>query len=204
MKDWLEERSMVLILGLTLGLVSVTTLLILQLLKPNDWENHEVQILVEETSDSSELVVASSETYYVDIKGAVNKPGMYEITSGTRLIEGLELAGGLVADADADQLNFAQLLVDQMVIYVPKVGEEIPAPLTGTQSPEVDNQPGLVNINRADRTELQQLPGIGAVKAEAIIAYREEHGSFQSLEDLSKVNGFGKKTVERLKPGITY
>ena len=149
---------------------------------------------------------SKNQEWFVDVKGAVKKTGMYRITQGMRLMDAIDLAGGFTAEADQNQVNFSKLLTDQEIIYVPKVGEEIPTitetPQQGT-STAASGTTQKININTADATELQQLSGIGEKKAADIIKYREENGSFQAVEDLTKVSGIGEKTLENLKDSIT-
>lgn len=149
---------------------------------------------------------SKNQEWFVDVKGAVKKTGMYRITQGMRLMDAIDLAGGFTAEADQNQVNFSKLLTDQEIIYVPKVGEEIPTitetPQQGT-STAASGTTQKVNINTADATELQQLSGIGEKKAADIIKYREENGSFQAVEDLTKVSGIGEMTLENLKDSIT-
>ena len=149
---------------------------------------------------------SKNQEWFVDVKGAVKKTGMYRITQGMRLMDAIDLAGGFSAEADQNQVNFSKLLTDQEIIYVPKVGEEIPTitetPQQGT-STAASGTTQKININTADATELQQLSGIGEKKAADIIKYREENGSFQAVEDLTKVSGIGEKTLENLKDSIT-
>lgn len=161
------------------------------------------------TSESTfqETTNTTEQEWYVDVKGAVKKAGMYRITQGMRLMDVIDLAGGFTPEADQNQVNFSKLLTDQEIIYVPKVGETIPAidevsqgkNNTTTSSGTAEK----ININTADLTELQQLTGIGEKKAADIIKYREENGSFRAVEDLTKVSGIGEKTLENLKDSIT-
>lgn len=147
---------------------------------------------------------------YVDIKGAVNLPGMYEVTSDMRVLNVIDLAGGLKNDADDKQINFSARVEDQMIIYVPKEGEvlaEVELPQTGTGSASSSaggkESNDKVNLNLATKEELMTLNGVGEKKAEKIIDYREENGSFKVVEDLKNVNGFGEKSFESLKSYIT-
>lgn len=136
-------------------------------------------------------------TIFVDIKGAVKLPGLYEATEGERVFDVLEQAGGVLDIADEKQINFAQKVSDEMVIYIPVEGEEVAShmsqPVIGSQ------ESGKVNINRADQAELETLPGIGPSKANAIIEYREQNGNFTQIGDMKKVSGIGEKTFERLE-----
>ena len=141
------------------------------------------------------------QTIMVDVKGQVNKPGVYELPSESRVLDAIQAADGLLDSADDRAINLAMILQDEMSIYVPEMGEEGAMPIQATASNAEAS--GKVNINRADEAELTSLPGIGPAKAEAIISYRTEAGSFQSIEDLTKVTGIGEKTFEQLKDSIT-
>ncbi|WP_226656795.1 helix-hairpin-helix domain-containing protein [Guptibacillus hwajinpoensis] len=132
----------------------------------------------------------------VDVKGAVETPGVYEVHANGRVKDVIQKAGGFLKEADQTQLNLAGRVADEMMIYVPLLGET-PVAING------NNDPSLISINSADLTELQQLPGIGPAKAEAIIQYREENGLFGAVEDLQNISGIGEKTFEKLKDFIT-
>ncbi|MGK9326752.1 helix-hairpin-helix domain-containing protein [Aerococcus urinaeequi] len=159
---------------------------------------------------------APNETWYVDIKGAIKVPQVVPVTPGMRVHDVVEMAGGVTGEADQSQVNLAQLVTDQMVIYVPKVGEEVSpsteALVAGSQVTEsaVSESSGdgtsdgdLVNINTADITMLQTLSGIGEKRAADIINYRETNGLFETVDDLDQVSGIGEKTMEKLRPLIT-
>ncbi|WP_430534271.1 helix-hairpin-helix domain-containing protein [Listeria rocourtiae] len=159
----------------------------------------------EETTknDAKEQEVVSTKMLIVDVKGAVNKPGVYELAPDSRVKDAIIKAGGLTAEADAKLLNMAQKVTDEMVVYAGKAGEEgvVPVVTNGSETASGDN--AKVNINTADVATLQAIPGIGATKAQAIIDYREKEGLFTTNADLSKVSGIGAKTVERLSEHIT-
>lgn len=167
-----------------------------------------------------------SEQLYVDIKGAVKRPGVYQVTQEMRTQEAINLAGGFTKSADKKQINLAGKLADQQVVYVPLRGEikgnALEQGIT-PQTPQVtgksangsnestsssassinaDSNSEQINLNTADKTKLQELTGIGEKKAEQIIAYRESTGQFKQIEDLKNVSGFGDKTFENLKDYI--
>ncbi|MEN0643072.1 helix-hairpin-helix domain-containing protein [Alkalicoccobacillus gibsonii] len=144
----------------------------------------------------------------VDVKGSVMSPGIYELAPQSRVVDAIHAAGGLSEEGDANQLNFAMILQDEMQIYAPAVGEELSATPTQsvvTASNGQENQADgpLVNINTALETELETLNGVGPSKSASIIAYREEHGPFATIEDLMNVSGIGEKSFEKLKSEIT-
>ncbi|MDF2607116.1 MAG: hypothetical protein K0S34_1311 [Bacillales bacterium] len=132
---------------------------------------------------------------YIDIKGQVSKPGVYILKSNSRIQDVINLAGGFLSDAETNSVNLAQKLTDEMVIYVPKKGELVAEALpTLNQS-----QNEKLNINKADLTDFDSLPGVGPSKAKNIITYRDSKGGFKSIEELKEVNGIGESTFEKLK-----
>ncbi|MCM3012844.1 competence protein ComEA [Bacillus subtilis] len=146
----------------------------------------------------------SNETIVIDIKGAVQHPGVYEMRTGDRVSQAIEKAGGTSEQADEAQVNLAEILQDGTVVYIPKKGEETAVQQGGGVSVQSDGGKGaLVNINTATLEELQGISGVGPSKAEAIIAYREENGRFQTIEDITKVSGIGEKSFEKIKSSIT-
>ncbi|GLI87250.1 competence protein ComEA [Bacillus subtilis] len=146
----------------------------------------------------------SSETIVIDIKGAVQHPGVYEMRTGDRVSQAIEKAGGTKEQADEAQVNLAEILQDGTVVYIPKKGEETAVQQGGGGSVKSDGGKGaLVNINTATLEELQGISGVGPSKAEAIIAYREENGRFQTIEEITKVSGIGEKSFEKIKSSIT-
>lgn len=157
----------------------------------------ETTILAEKT----EVSTTQETVIFVDIKGAVKNPGVYQMKVGDRVKDALEAAGGLTAEADSQKVNLAKRLEDQMVIVVPKVGEEAEEITAGETRNEATKE-GKVNINTATVEELKTLKGVGEKKAEAIIEYRKKNGSFQTKEDLMKVRGIGKKLFESFQERI--
>ncbi|ATP41209.1 transporter [Solibacillus sp. R5-41] len=148
------------------------------------------------------------QSFIIDVKGAVTYPGVYTLSEGERIIDAIEAAGGYTEHANPALINHAQKLQDEMVIYIPKLGEEINesiGQLIQTHQPSSNGatasikSPGKVNLNQATESELTTLPGIGPSKATAIIQHRTEIGYFQTIEDLKNVSGIGAKTYEQLK-----
>ncbi|WP_053073727.1 helix-hairpin-helix domain-containing protein [Bacillus sp. LL01] len=143
----------------------------------------------------------------IDIKGAVLHPGVYRMKSGERIIDAVEQAGGFLEDADTRKVNLAALLTDEMVILVPREGEDLEEAVI-LQSENNGNDPtahkeGKVNINTASLEELTTLTGVGPAKAKAIIDYRTEHGMFKQVEDIVNVTGIGEKSFEKIRDEIT-
>ena len=139
-------------------------------------------------------------TVFVEVKGAVYNPGVYELPRDGRVKNVIELAR-TTSDADLTLINQAEKLKDEMVIYVPVMGETIPEAVSSSATDTPDEP--LVNINTANEAELMTLNGIGEKKAQTILTYREENGLFMKVEDLLNIPGIGEKTLENLKPYIT-
>lgn len=152
-------------------------------------------------AEKTEVGTTQETVIFVDIKGAVKNPGVYQMKSGDRVKDALDAAGGLTGEADSQKVNLAQRVEDQMVIVVPKVGEEATEIPAGGTSKEAAKD-GKVNINTATVEELKTLKGVGEKKAEAIIEYRKKNGSFKTKEDLMKVRGIGKKLFESFQERI--
>jgi competence protein ComEA len=145
------------------------------------------------------IVEEQKEYIYVDLKGAIIYPGVYKVEKGTRLYMVVNQAGGFKDDADVNAVNLSITLQDEDVFYFPRVDEEYPN--IGIET-EKENST-LININTASILELETLPGIGPSTAQSIIDYREEHGTFTSIDDIMNVSGIGESTFENIKEFIT-
>lgn len=163
---------------------------------------------------------------YVEVKGAVNSPGVYSFKTNSRVFDAIDIAGGLANDANIEYINQSRVLKDQMLIVI-MTNTEIEAAIanqelvqrqssevvTATTQKEIigydscygaeSNNLNLVSINNASRDELMTLSGIGEVKANDIVSYREANGGFESLEELMEVNGIGEATFNKIKADIT-
>lgn len=164
-----------------------------------------------ETKMTLEQATKELEGGYVDLKGAINHPGMYPFKDDMRVFDVIELGGGVTKEADLTRLNYAQKLKDQMIVYVYKKGEETlpeeklkdsPTEINLSEDSSGDKGDKKVSLNTANLEELQTVNGIGKKKAEAIIEFREANGSFKVIDDLKKVKGIGDKTFESLKQSI--
>lgn len=155
---------------------------------------------------SEEKTDSSQEKIMVDVKGAVRQAGVYELPVGSRVYDAVQKAGGMTDEANSQSVNLAQKLEDESIVYVAKNGEEV-APVAsasaGTTGGEKQSKDGKVNLNTATEAELQTISGIGQKRAQDIIAYREEKGKFQSIDELKNVSGIGQKTLEKLKEHVT-
>lgn len=132
----------------------------------------------------------------VDVQGEVKTPGVYELPINSRVNDAIKAAGGSLKSADLSYLNQARLIKDGEQIFVDR---KISGTITRTRSTAMN---GVLNLNRASAKELEKLPGIGPVLASRIIEYRKINGNFQSVDELSKVQGIGASTLEKFKSKI--
>lgn len=143
---------------------------------------------------------------FVHVAGAVRSPGLYGLPEGSRVADALSAAGGPKGRADLDALNLAQLLSDGLKIEVPRKGEaatgSTPATASGTDA-AATGTPATVSLNGSDQAALETVPGLGPVKAGAIVRFREESGPFTALEQVMEVSGIGPATFEQIRPFIT-
>ncbi len=163
--------------------------------------------LAEENNFLSENKTAEEEKIVVHLAGEVQKPGVYLIKIEKRLVDLIELAGGLTKNADLDKINLAAPLYDGDKIIIPtKVAQSEQIEFIYDSDYHVIN-PGSndqrININKATAAELEKLSGIGPGKASSIIKYRNEKGRFKIIEDLLEVSGIGEKTLEKIKDEIS-
>jgi competence protein ComEA len=158
--------------------------------------------------DESSAKSSSAAEVYVDVDGAVVRPGVYRLKDGARVSQAIDAAGGLTAEADVAGLNRASKVTDGQKIYVPTVGEQQAAAAVGGAESGAATTPGagssseLVNINTASAAELQTLSGIGPSMAQSIIDERTKNGAFASVDDLMRVSGIGEKKLAKIKDCI--
>jgi competence protein ComEA len=137
----------------------------------------------------------------VDVTGKVRRPGIAVLDAGARVVDALEAAGGARPGVNLSALNLARPLVDGEQILV---GVPTPPGLVASAAPAAGATAGpLVNINTASEAELETLPDVGPVTAEAIIAWRTEHGGYSSVDELLEVDGIGDATLSKLAPHVT-
>lgn len=151
---------------------------------------------------------ADAGTICVYVCGAVEREGVVFLTEGARVYEAIEAAGGLKGDAAAYSLNQAAVLSDADMLRIPTSEEAAAADAGHTSFPVQTFTPGgsrdgRINLNTAGKEELMTLSGIGEIKAQQIIAYREECGGFSRVEDLLGVSGIGEKSLEKLRDSVT-
>lgn len=163
---------------------------------------------------------------YVDIKGAVKKPGVYKINSDKKIIDVITMAGGLMENANTDNINLSKKVTDEMVIIIYTNEEVKNSNIVDTVIKVIDKEcvcPNIqndgcinteindsitnvnkaININTATLEELMSINGLGEAKAKAIIKYREENGYFKIIDDLLNVSGIGEALFEKIKEYIT-
>ncbi|MGT2960816.1 helix-hairpin-helix domain-containing protein [Streptococcus caballi] len=144
--------------------------------------------------------------YMVDVKGAVNKEGVYSLPADSRVTDAIKAAGGFNGQADKKSVNLAQKISDEQVIYVASQGEAvsvISSPSASSESTLTGSSADKINLNTATLADLQTISGIGAKRAQDILDYRDSNGGFKSVDDLKNVSGIGDKTLEKLKVEVT-
>lgn len=143
----------------------------------------------------------------VHVTGEVKKQGLIYVKQGARVADAIEKAGGETSEADLSQINLAYILEDGQKIYIPNKNEKISQYITknkgNNENNNTDKEDKKVNINTANQSELDELPGIGPSTAQKIIEYREENGNFETIEDVQNVKGIGDAKFEEIKDKIT-
>lgn len=195
-----------------------------ELIEIYDSEEHlEAQTDVKETDmdldkTAENILSDDSRPFVVYVSGEVNKPGVYELSEGMRVIDALKAADGYTEDACEAYLNLASLVCDEQMIYVPS-NEEVEQMREGeggallnaqnmtgnnggNETLAVDSN-GKVNINTATKEELMTLPGIGESKADKIISFRESNGRFSSIEGIMEISGIKDGLFNKIKDRIS-
>ena len=160
----------------------------------------------------------------VDIKGQINNPGIYELSNESRVIDVINLAGGLTEEADTSVINLSKKIKDEMVIIIyskdqvqdfektKEIENQVQDKCAKSEEYSINNDAclktesiimGKININTATKEELMTLQGIGESKANDIIKHRDTNGKFNSIEDIKKVTGIGENIFASIKENIT-
>ena len=177
-------------------------------------------IALSDDEEKEEIITEAVETIFIDIKGEIKYPGVYEMQLGDRVIDAVQMAGGFTDEATTDNVNLSKRLKDETVIIIPsylknydnitiKNDYEIDSNDDIVQSEETENDEkiesssNLININTASVVELMSLDGIGESKAKAIIEYRDINGDFENILDIKNVSGIGESIYEKIKDYIT-
>lgn len=183
-----------------------------------DTEDTEVTPVTDELNSVQEYRTEETENkdVYVFVCGQVSNPGVYRLQEGSRICDAIAMAGGCLDTADINIVNQAELLIDGSMIYIPMVGEEIQRTRVG-QIPPGDSRDeqnlsddntgdfapaGKLDLNLAAKEDLMNLPGVGESKADAIIKYREEHGRFNSIEEIKNITGIKDGIFNQIKEYI--
>lgn len=170
-------------------------------------ENENTENKASNNKDSENKENINHSKIVVDIKGAVKAPKEYELQAGSRVRDLIEIAGGLTPEADEEKIYFSKILEDEQCIKIYKIGEEVldsEIEAEGQQEKgtgAIDSK-GKININKATVDELMTIPGIGQVKAQSIVDYRNENGKFNSIDELTNITGIGVKTLEKLRDKV--
>lgn len=155
----------------------------------------------ESNEDESGVSEATSQIY-VHVSGAVTSPGLYQLELGSRVYDAIQAAGGFSDEAVEQSVNLARELTDGEQIMVSSASD-VSASASDTSSASTQTSTGKVNINLASAEELMTLDGVGEATAAKIIAYREENGSFKTIEEIKEVSGIGDKKYAAIKDVIT-
>ena len=169
---------------------------------------------------SDEVIV--DEFIFVDVKGAVKNPGVYKLEKGSRVIDAINVSGGLLKNANTMYMNLSKILIDSDIIKVytndeieeafkeekveiiePCICEEVICDIDNDEQNNDKNVNSKININTASVQELDTLNGIGEAKAKAIFEYRNSNGNFSKIEDIMNVSGISETLFEKIKAFIT-
>ncbi len=161
----------------------------------NHYSSPEPEIVLIDNVEGAQEQELEPEMITVHLVGKVNNPGVYILPEGSRVYELLAMGGGFTEGADREAVNKARPLLDGEQVHIFGEGEVVKSSSAGT--------PGLININRASASDLTALPGIGEVRAEQIVRYREEHGQFRNIEEIMDVSGIGQATFDNFAGLIT-
>lgn len=211
------------ILGILLLIMIIVPVTII-LLNSNNNEKDKKDDLVIEKKTTTKKEKVEKEMYKVDIKGEVLTPGIYSLDSNKRVIDVIEMSGGLTENADTSVINLSKKIKDEMVIIIYSKSEvkefektkeiefQIQEKCIQKDENSLKNDAcistdsktnGKISINTGTKEELMTLSGIGESKAQDIIKYREENGPFKTIEDIKNVSGIGDSLFAKIKENIT-
>lgn len=161
-------------------------------------------LTIENKVADTTLETVSNNTIVVEIKGEVMNPDVYTLNEGSIIKDLIEIAGGLTENADISNINRAKEIKNHELIIIrnindPNIEEKGEAKYNETNEESDD---GKISINDSDLSKLKEIPGIGDVKANAIILYREKNNGFKSIDELKNIDGIGEKTFEKIKDSI--
>ena len=198
------------------GLFLATCLVVVMLMRPktqttfSTLASQSTSLVASSSSTATSSSSTASGTIVVDVKGAVQKEGVYTLKEGSRVSDAIAKAGGLTQEADKKSINLAQKVTDEAIIYVAKTDENISvvsqasASTSGNSSAtSTSSQSDKINLNTASLEDLKKISGIGDKRAQDILDYRDSQGGFKSVDELTNVSGIGEKTLEKLKNDVT-
>lgn len=190
--------------------------LIIYFIKMNDKQAYEDTLTFNETTNKTTSEVF--EKNYIDIKGSVKNPGVYEFKKNDRVIDAINMAGGLLKNANTSNINLSQKLVSEMVIYVMNNSEikngskviscdtkcktEVIEVNNCVEEKKLETSKNKININTATVEDFTSLSGIGEAKAKSIVEYRNSNGNFKSIEDIKNISGIGEALFNKIKDNI--
>ena len=174
-------------------------IILLGLLFPSGCNNKEEDLFLPEDTEVvvNQPINEIEQVIIVEIKGQVVKPGVYAMPGNQRLNDLLTLSGGITENANLRHVNLAMKMMDGDSFYIPSMGEETNVTQGGAVGG--DNKDGKIDLNRATKEELMTVTGIGPATADNILAYRDEHGPFKTVDGLLQVNRIGEKTLDKIK-----
>ena len=205
----LKKYKSVVVLGAIL-VMAIGAFLVLQQkpeAKTTDFPTVTTTTASQESTEETSSESPERETILVDVKGAVQSEGVYELPSTARVNDAVKAAGGFSDQADKKSVNLAQKLSDEAVVYVASQGENVSVVQSATSSPATGDSGSenteKINLNTATVADLTTISGIGEKRANDILAYRDSQGGFTSVDDLNNVSGIGDKTLENIRPYVT-
>lgn len=206
MINFFKQRKMVIIIA-----ILVIILIGRKIYDSNHFEEaNSEEILVKDKKESIKKDEEEEDIMAVHVTGEVKKPGVVKVKEGSRIEDIIEAAGGLTENADTTNINLAYMVEDGMKIRIPSSNEEdieenyisVDSGKRVIMSDESNNPSLIVNINTANETELEQLPGIGPSISSKIVDYRNQNGKFKNIEDIKNVTGIGDSKYEKIKDFI--
>lgn len=157
---------------------------------------------------SNEEIVEEKEYIKIHIAGQVKIPGIIELEYGARISDAIEKAGGLTEFASLKNVNLAYKLEDGQKLYIPSTEEDVESVLMENREniikeSNVSGSSKTININKANESELEEIPGVGPSMASKIVNYRKENGEFKNIEDLKNISGIGEKKFDAMREYIS-
>ena len=199
-----KEQIVIILLILVIVIISIFSLLNKNFLanKNEDLNKHmDIEDMIENLEEEEDIV-HEGQSIMIHISGQIYNPGIIELESDSRVIDAVNLAGGLKKDADLDRINLAKKLLDEEKIYIPKIGEDIPVEVSNEIAVSNSGETGYkIDINTCTKEQLMTLPGIGEVLAQRILDYREGN-LFKTIDEIKNVSGIGEKKYESIKEFI--